>query len=74
MQPIFEQLANYYASKPMHFATVDIAQSPTLAPKYGIKSVPSIAIFQDTRLINITAGEVSFNDAMKALKSVLEGD
>ncbi|GAB1440063.1 thioredoxin family protein [Providencia sp.] len=74
MQPVFEKLANYYVAEGAHFATVNIAQSPTLAPKYGIKSVPTIAIFKDARLINIIAGEVSFYDAMKVFKPILEGN
>ncbi|AWS52850.1 thioredoxin family protein [Providencia rettgeri] len=71
MHPIFIKLSKHFQQNNIVFGLVDIAQSPTLAPKYGIKSVPTIAIFQDTRLIDIIAGEVSFNCALMVLNKVL---
>ncbi|EJD6672238.1 thioredoxin family protein [Providencia rettgeri] len=72
MQPIFQQVANHIDDKKIVFGVVDIAQSPTLAPKYGIKTVPTIAIFQDTRLVHTIAGEVTLNNVLMVLKQVLD--
>lgn len=51
MQGIVEQLHR-------HAGRIDVAQAPTVAPAFGIKSVPSLALFEDARLIAIIAGEV----------------
>ena len=71
MHPVFTKLSEYFQQSNIVFGLVDIAQSPTLAPQYSIKSVPTIAVFQDTRLIDIIAGEVSFNYALMVLKKTL---
>ncbi|EOV8089456.1 thioredoxin family protein [Providencia rettgeri] len=71
MKPIFIKLSECFQGSNIIFGIVDIAQSPTLAPRYGIKSVPTIAVFQDTRLIDIIAGEVPFNRALMVLEKTL---
>ncbi|MEZ2759422.1 thioredoxin family protein [Providencia vermicola] len=70
MKPVFEQLANHFKKSAVKFGMVDIAQSPILAPKYGIKSVPTIAIFKESRLIKVIAGEVSFTQAVETLNQI----
>ncbi|ELX8377932.1 thioredoxin family protein [Providencia stuartii] len=71
MRPIFEQLPTQLNSTAIHFGIVDIAQSPTLAPIYGIRSVPSIALFKDSRLLTVVAGEVSLQHATTKIQSAL---
>ncbi|WP_369310068.1 thioredoxin family protein [Providencia rettgeri] len=70
MKPIFEQLANHFEKKAIKFGVVDIAQSPILAPKYGIKSVPTIAVFKGSRLIKAMPGEFSLSKAIEALNQI----
>ncbi|MDB9565490.1 thioredoxin family protein [Providencia rettgeri] len=71
MKPVFTKLSEYFQENNIIFGIVDIAQSPTLAPQYGIKSVPTIAVFQDTRLIDIIAGEMPFNKVLMELEKTL---
>lgn len=71
MKPIFEQLANHFESNTTKFGVVDIAQSPILAPKYSIKSVPTIAVFKESRLIKVMAGELSLTTAIETLNKIL---
>lgn len=56
MQGIVEQLHRH--TNEIAFGSIDVAQAPTLAPAFGIKSVPSLALFEDARLVAIIAGEV----------------
>ncbi|WP_275075390.1 thioredoxin family protein [Providencia rettgeri] len=70
MKPVFEQLASHFEKSSVKFAMVDIAQSPILAPKYGIKSVPTIAVFKESRLIKVMAGELSFAKAVETLNQI----
>ncbi len=57
MQPVFSQLASRYAG--VGFGIVDVAQSPTLAPTYGIRSVPALAMFRHGVLADVVSGPAS---------------
>ncbi|MEX9948766.1 thioredoxin family protein [Providencia sp. wls1914] len=77
MQPIYLQLTDYFSDNGPHFGgrinfgIVDIAQSPTIAPQYGIKSVPSIALFQDSRLVDLMAGEFQLSPLITQIENRL---
>lgn len=83
MQPIYLQLTDYFSDNDPHFGgrinfgghinfgIVDIAQSPTIAPQYGIKSVPSIALFQDSRLVDLMAGEFQLSPLITQIENRL---
>lgn len=78
MKPIYLQLADYFSDNGgshfggnVHFGIVDIAQSPTIAPQYGIKSVPSIALFHDARLVDLIAGEYQLSSLIAKIENKL---
>ncbi|HGF6561463.1 thioredoxin family protein [Providencia sp. PROV188] len=83
MQPIYLQLTDYFSDNgthfggrinfggSIHFGIVDIAQSPTIAPQYGIKSVPSIALFHDSRLVDLMAGEYRLSQLITQIENRL---
>ena len=77
MQPIYLQLADYFSDNGsrfggrINFGIVDIAQSPTIAPQYGIKSVPSIALFLDSRLVDLMAGEYRLSPLITQIENRL---
>jgi len=60
MQDIVEQLHRDLLARDgeIAFGSTDVAQAPAIAPAFGIKSVPSLALFEDARLVAIIAGEV----------------
>lgn len=58
VRPVFTKFANENIANNVGFGAIDIAISPTIAQKYGIKSVPSIAIFHQNRVVKIISGEV----------------
>lgn len=71
MKPVFTQLANKLSTNDIHFGEVNIAISPTIAQTYGIRSVPSIALFQQHVLIAIIAGEMSLDTLIQRIKNKL---
>ncbi|MDR2248935.1 thioredoxin family protein [Acinetobacter sp.] len=72
MKSVFQQVVDDMASRPINFGLVDIAQSPNLAQQYGIKSVPSIAIFKESHLVKVIAGEVTFSSLTTQIEQVLK--
>lgn len=67
MKPVFTRLAEQLSTDKLIFGEVNIAASPTIAQKYGIRSVPTIAIFNQDKIIKTISGELSFNDAKDRL-------
>lgn len=54
------------------FGKIDIAVSPTIAQMYGIRSVPSLAVFYEGRLLRVIAGSRSVSALKKAIVTELE--
>ena len=71
MKPIFLELEGKLHSLAV-FGKIDIAVSPTIAPMYGIRSVPSLAVFHEGRLLKVFAGSKSVSALKKAIITELE--
>lgn len=71
MKPIFLELEGKLHSLAV-FGKIDIAVSPTIAPMYGIRSVPSLAVFHEGRLLKVFAGSRSVSALKKAIITELE--
>ncbi|MDM7852232.1 thioredoxin family protein [Pseudochrobactrum kiredjianiae] len=61
MMPVFQQLVQEMHQTDILFGEVDVAEAPTIVQSYGLRSVPSIAVFKYGQLIKIIAGEMSLN-------------
>ncbi|MDI6741088.1 MAG: thioredoxin [Candidatus Edwardsbacteria bacterium] len=53
--PIFEELSNEYASR-LKFGKVDVDVSPVSAGQYGIRSIPSLLVFKNGRVVDTIVG------------------
>ncbi|CAM5346994.1 TPA: thioredoxin family protein [Pseudomonas aeruginosa] len=71
MRPVFIELVRRIVDLAVAFGTVDIAQSPTIAPTYGIRSVPSIAVFRQGKLVALIPGEVPVEQAEVRVRQAL---
>ena len=71
MRPIFQALEEKLHAL-AEFGKIDIAVSPTIAQTYGIRSVPSLAVFHEGRLLKIFAGSKSVSSLKKAIIAELE--
>ncbi|NNG02377.1 MAG: thioredoxin [Desulfobacteraceae bacterium] len=70
--PLVDELAGEYSGK-MDFAKLNIDDNPETPAKYGIKSIPTIAIFKDGKPFEMITGLTSRNKLEDAIKSVLGG-
>lgn len=55
--PIIERLAESYAPR-VRFAKVNVDVASQTAARFGIRSIPTIALFQDGKLVDTVVGAV----------------
>ncbi|WP_372682793.1 thioredoxin [Desulfosarcina sp.] len=73
MAPAFASLAETYKNQ-MIFTKCDVDSHTAVAERYGIKSIPTLMIFQGGKAINSITGMVSQGVLENAIKKALAGD
>ena len=68
--PIIEELSEEYDGRVV-FGKVDVDQNPSLASKYGLKSVPTLLIFKDGKLISKIIGFRTKEQIKETLDTVM---
>lgn len=71
MKPVFNALADKFHAR-VKFGKIDIAASPKISQRYGIRSVPSLAVFHEGHLCSILTGSRSVGALKKAILSQLK--
>jgi thioredoxin 2 len=68
MAPQFERAARL---RPQYrFAKVNVDEQPALAARFGVRSIPTLAVLRDGELVGQAAGLVGAEDLAKALDQV----
>jgi thioredoxin 1 len=73
MAPAFEALAESYQDR-MVFAKCNVDDCPSVASRFGIKSIPTLMIFQGGKAIDSITGIVSSAALENAIDRALAGD
>lgn len=68
MVPVFERIASHFNDANVFFGSIDIAEAPIITQQYGIKSVPTVAIFKKGRLIRSLSGERPFEEFIRHIE------
>lgn len=68
--PVVDELANEYLTK-VKFGKVNVDSNQQTAMKYGIRSIPSLLIFNDGSVVNQIIGSVSKNSIVKILEETI---
>ena len=71
--PIIEDLAEEYDGK-VRFAKVNVDESPGVASRYGIRSIPTIGIFRNGEAVNGVVGAVPKQVLIQAIEEGLSAD
>ncbi|NIP78750.1 MAG: thioredoxin [Gemmatimonadetes bacterium] len=71
--PIIESLAEEYEGK-VRFAKVNVDEGPSVASRYGIRSIPTIGIFKDGEAVNGVVGAVPKQVLIQAIEEGLSAD
>lgn len=66
--PIFEKVAQNHAD--IAFGKVDIEDQQEIAQRFGIRSIPTLAIFREQTLIMLEAGAMPESTLEKAVETV----
>ena len=73
MAPTFESLADIYGQK-MVFAKCNVDASQATANRYGIKSIPTVMIFQNGEVLHTVSGLASRDALEDAITRALAGE
>jgi thioredoxin 1 len=68
--PVIEELAKDYKGK-MEFAKVNVDESPFVASKYGVMSIPTIIVFKGGKPVHQVVGYQPKDQLKKLLDSAL---
>ncbi|AZF43384.1 Thiosulfate sulfurtransferase, rhodanese [Pseudomonas sp. R1-43-08] len=71
MKPVFHALEEKLHAL-ASFGKIDVAVSPTIAQMYGIRAVPSLAVFHQGRLLRVMPGSRSVAALKKSVLAELE--
>ena len=69
--PIIEELSEEYDGK-VSFGKVDTDQNPSITNKYGIKSIPTMTIFKDGKLMSSMVGFHTKDQIKKILDAIVK--
>lgn len=70
LAPVLDKLAEDYGDK-AEFVKVDIDENMELAAKYGIMSIPLVAVFRGGEMVEKSLGYMSKSEADKFLEGAL---
>ncbi|MCX8056250.1 MAG: thioredoxin [Ignavibacteria bacterium] len=68
--PVIEELAKEYNGK-MKFAKLDVDVNPKTAMQYGIRSIPTLMIFKDGKVVSSLIGAVPKPKLVEEISKVL---
>ena len=68
--PVIEGLANDYADR-VTVATVDIDDNPRLAAQYGVRSVPTVMLFENRYVKRVLVGARSAQEYRSSIDELL---
>jgi thioredoxin 1 len=66
LAPTFEKLAEKYGNE-ITFAKVNVDDLPDVAGKYGIRSIPTLLLLRQTKVLEQVVGTRSYNDLARIL-------
>lgn len=70
--PVIEELAREYEGT-VKFVKVNVDESPGVASRYGIRSIPTIGIFKDGEAVNGVVGAVPKQVLIQAIEESMNG-
>jgi thioredoxin 1 len=66
LSPTFEKLAEKYGNE-ITFAKVNVDDLPDVAGKYGIRSIPTLLLLRQSKVLEQVVGTRSYNDLARIL-------
>jgi thioredoxin 2 len=70
VSPILDQLASEYAGR-VKIAKLNVDENPLTASQYSIRSIPTMLLFRDGKLVNSLVGALPRGEIESHLRSIL---
>jgi thioredoxin 1 len=70
IEPFLEDAADAYDGK-LNIVKIDSEENPDMTAKYGIRGIPTLAIFKDGKLITTKAGAIDKKELSAFIKANL---
>jgi len=70
VSPVVEEIAGEYEGR-LKVVKVEVDSNPSSASKYGIRSIPSLAIFKGGQVVDMIVGARPKSDITQKLESLL---
>jgi len=68
--PILDQIAQEYAGR-IKIAKLNVDENPVTASKYSVKSIPTMLLFKEGKLVNTVVGALPKNQIEDHVRSIL---
>ena len=68
--PILEEIATEYGDK-LKVCKLNIDDNPNTPPKYGVRSIPTLMIFKDGKMVGTKVGALSKGELEEFIKSYI---
>ena len=65
--PVVEEIAKEYKEK-LKVCKINVDQAPNTASKYGVMSIPTLAVFKNGKVVNKVIGALPKNELEDAIK------
>jgi thioredoxin-like negative regulator of GroEL len=66
LAPTFEKLAEKYGNE-ISFAKVNVDESPALAERFSVRSIPTLLLFREGRVVERVVGARPFDELSRVL-------
>lgn len=73
LAPTIESIAKEYEDK-IKVCKLNIEEAPDTAAKYGVMSIPTLAVFDNGKIVNKKIGAVSKTEIIDMFKSYIKED
>lgn len=68
--PVIEEIAKEYKEK-LKVGKLNVDEAPNTASKYGVMSIPTLAVFKGGEIVNKVVGAISKNELEDAINSYI---
>ena len=70
--PLMDEIAEEYKGQSVKIIKVDIEESPALAQKYNVMSIPNIVYFQDGEVKDVAVGLMPKNQLKEKIDNLIK--